>query len=156
MSHRIARVEADPVHRRLTIHWKHGAVTTKDLRADIASRPIFAALENAKTFARVRVLDGGYAIGWPRTEIAFAADGLWYETHPRELPWSDAVMTPADFKHWMRAESLSLTTTAALLGLSRRTIAYYVSGERTIPRVVFLACMAVASSRKRPRRAVAA
>lgn len=155
MSHRIARVETDVARRRLTIHWKQGAVTTKDLSADIASRPIFAALDDDKTFARTRVQDGGYAIGWPRTEIAFAADGLWFESHPRALPWPDAVMTAADFKNWMRAESLSLTSTAAMLGLSRRTIAYYVSGERTIPRVVFLACMAVTSAHKRRGRAAA-
>ncbi|MDQ3033225.1 MAG: DUF2442 domain-containing protein [Myxococcota bacterium] len=153
MTHRIARIESDPVRKRLTLYWKDGSISTKDLRRDIASRPMFAALADAKIFARVRVLDGGYAIGWPRTEIAFAADGLWYEAHPRELPWPDAVMTAAEFKGWLKSERLSLTTASDLLGLSRRTIAYYASGERTIPRVVFIACMAVATARKRRRAA---
>ena len=155
ITHRVERVEVDAVRRRLTIHWKHGAITTKDLRRDIASRSILAPLRSAKIFARVRVLDGGYAIGWPRTEIEFAADGLWYDSHPSELPWPDAVMTAAEFKAWMRNENLSLASTAELLGLSRRTIAYYASGERKIPRVVFIACMAVASVRERARRSAA-
>jgi len=148
-THRIAAVRADVERRRLRIHWKDGAVTTKDLARDIAERPLFAALGDAEMFASVRVLDGGYAIGWPDTEVAFAADGLWYEAHPSALPWPDAVMSPDDFKGWMQREHLSLSTTAALLDLSRRTIAYYASGERVVPRVVFLACMAVTSARTR-------
>jgi hypothetical protein len=153
VTHRIVRIESDADRKRLTLHWKGGAVTTKDLGRDIASRPLFAPLTDPKLFARARVLDGGYAIGWPRTEIAFAADALWYAAHPRELPWPDAVMTAADLKSWMKAEGLSLTGASDLLGLSRRTIAYYASGERAIPRVVFIACMAVASARKRRRAA---
>jgi hypothetical protein len=153
VTHRIVKIESDPARKRLTLHWKDGSITTKDLRRDIASRPLFAALDDPKLFGRVRVLDGGYAIGWPRTEIAFAADGLWYEAHPRELPWRDAVMTAAELKSWMKSEGLSLTTASDLLGLSRRTIAYYASGERAIPRVVFIACMAVATARKRRRAA---
>jgi hypothetical protein len=153
VTHRIVRIEVDVARRRLTLHWKGGVVTTKDLRRDIASRAVFAPLADPKVLARARVLDGGYAIGWPRTEIAFAADGLWYETHRGELPWPDEVMTAADFKSWLKTEGLSLTAASDLLGLSRRTIAYYASGERTIPRVVFIACMAVASARKRRRAA---
>lgn len=153
MTHRIVRIETDPARKRLTLHWKGGAVTTKDLRRDIASRPVFAPLADPKVFDRVRVLDRGYTVGWPGTEIAFAADGLWYEAHPRQMPWPDAVMTASEFKTWMTTQELSLTTASHLLGLSRRTIAYYASGERAIPRVVFIACMAVASARKRRRAA---
>lgn len=135
--------------QRLRIHWKDGAVTTKELARDIAERALFAPLADADVFAEVRVLDGGYAIGWPDTEVAFAADGLWYEAHPSALPWPDAVMSADDFKGWMQREQLSLSGTAALLDLSRRSIAYYASGARPVPRVVFLACMAITSARKR-------
>ena len=153
MSHRIARIETDPAGQALTLHWKEVAVTTKNFRHAIARRPLFAAPADPKTFARARVLDGGYAVGWPRTEIELAADALWYEAHPRALPWPDAVMTAADFKHWMQTETLSLSAAAGTLGLSRRTIAYYASGARAIPRVVFLACMALAGARRRTRDA---
>lgn len=149
VTHRIARVEPNPEALSLRIHWKDGKVTTKAMRGDITRRAILAALADRALFRRVRVLDGGYAIGWPGTEIAFAADSLWYAAHPRELPFPDAVMTAADFKHWMGSQGLSLSAAAELLGLSRRTVAYYSGGTRVIPRVVFLACMALATARRR-------
>lgn len=97
MTHRIAKIENDPVH----------------MRRDITPRPVLAALADAKVFARARVLDSGYAIGWPRTEIAFAADGLWYDAHPRDLPSPDAVMSAAEFKSWLKSEGLSLAFAAS-------------------------------------------
>jgi transcriptional regulator with XRE-family HTH domain len=64
-------------------------------------------------------------------------------------------MTSADFKRWMQAYGLSLSTAADLLGLSRRAVAYYASGERSIPRVVFLACMALLADARRKTRTAA-
>lgn len=153
MTHRIVRVEPDPGALSLRIHWKGGRTTVKEMRSDIGRRPILAALADPAVFARVRVLDRGYALGWPGTELAFAADGLWYAAHPRQLPYVDAVMTAQDFKRWLESSGLSLSGAAALLGLSRRTVAYYSSGARAIPRVVFLACMALSSARRKSRAA---
>lgn len=155
MPHRIARVVAHPEDLRLTLRWKNGTTTVKDLRGDIATRAIFAPLSDPGVFRRVRVLDDGYSIAWPGTAIDFAADALWLEAHPRERTFPDEVMTPADFKRWMHAYGLSLSTAADLLGLSRRAVAYYASGERSIPRVVFLACMALLASARRKSPAAA-
>lgn len=137
MSHRIALVEPDPQNLRLTLRWKSGAITVKDMRKDIARRALFAALSDPRVFRRVRVLDDGYSIGWPGTAVDLAADALWYQVHPREMSFSAEVMTSADFKHWMHGQGLSLSTAAEVLGLSRRSVAYYASGKRKIPRVVF-------------------
>src|SRR5207244_3442682 len=122
--------------------------TVKDLHREIARREVFAPLRKPDLFRRVRVLDHGYALGWPGTDVDFAADALWYEAHPRELPFPDEIMTAGDFKHWTREHGFSLSTAADVLGLSRRTIAYYASGTKPIPRVVFLACMALAGARR--------
>jgi len=43
------------------------------------------------------------------------------------------------FLRWRWKHGLSLTAAADALGLSRRTIAYYVSGEQEVPRTVLLA-----------------
>jgi len=51
------------------------------------------------------------------------------------------------FRAW-RARN-QLTTAAAALGLSRRMIAYYDSGEREIPKTVRLACDGWETTRKR-------
>ena len=153
MSHRIASVQAAPAGQLLTIRWTSGAVTTKDLRREIVGQSAYAPLRDQRRFQRVRVLDHGYAIGWAGTAIAFAADALWYQAHPREMPFPDQIMTADDFKAWQREQGLSLSSAAQMLGLSRRTIGYYGSGDRPIPRVVFLACMAIAGSRRRSRKA---
>jgi hypothetical protein len=153
MAHRIASIEADPSRLRLVLRWRDGSVTTKDLRAEIERRPLFAALRRPSTFRRVRVLDHGYAIGWAKPAVDFAADALWYEAHRRGLPFENALMTKDDFKRWMRDNDFSLSTAAEVLGLSRRTIAYYASGAKPIPRIVFLACMALSSARRRSRKA---
>jgi Protein of unknown function (DUF2442) len=149
MSHRIDFIEPDPDNLRLTLHWRNGAVTVKDLRKNIARRALFAPLSDPSVFRRVRILDDGYAIAWPGTAIDLAADALWYQAHPREMPYSDEVMTPGEFKRWMRGQGLSLSGVAEVLDLSRRSVAYYASGERKVPRVVFLACMALASARRK-------
>lgn len=148
MPHRIALVEPDPTNLRLTLRWSNGATTVKDMRKDIANRAPFAVLSDRRLFRRVRVLDDGYSIGWPGTKVDLAADALWYQAHPREMPFADEVMSAADFKRWMQAQGLSLSTAADVLGLSRRSVAYYAVGARRIPRVVFLACMALASARR--------
>ena len=46
----------------------------------------------------------------------------------------------AEFIRWRARHGLSLTAAAQALGLSRRLIAYYASGERAVPRTVLLAC----------------
>lgn len=124
-------------------------MTTKSLRTDVARRPAFAALQRPSVFRRVRVLDDGYAIGWPSIGVDLAADALWYQTRRQPSPFEDALMSARDFKTWMRENGHSLSAAAEVLGLSRRTIAYYASGAKPVPRVVFPACMALSSGRRR-------
>ena len=57
-------------------------------------------------------------------------------------------MTPADLKRWPKSRGLSQSEAASTLGLKRRMLQYYESGERdgrpvVIPRTVRLACFAV-------------
>jgi hypothetical protein len=56
----------------------------------------------------------------------------------------------------MEAQALTLDTAAAALGLSRRMIAYYASGEKPIPKTVLLATEGLrARARGRKRVGVA-
>lgn len=137
----------------ITVAWKDGTRTAKDMRRIVQRREPFAALRDPNAFRRVKVLDGGYALGWPAIGIDFAADALWYESHPKQFPFADEVMTAADFRTWMAQHRFSLSSAARVLGLARRSVAYYASGGRPIPRVVFLACMAIAAARHRSRAA---
>jgi predicted transcriptional regulator len=45
-----------------------------------------------------------------------------------------------EFIRWRWKHGLSLTDAAEALGLSRRHVAYYASGEHEVPRTVLLAC----------------
>jgi transcriptional regulator with XRE-family HTH domain len=40
---------------------------------------------------------------------------------------------------WMEGHGLTLDRAAEALGLSRRTVAYYLSGEQPVPKTVMLA-----------------
>lgn len=49
------------------------------------------------------------------------------------------IMRAADFRAWMDEHGLTQERAADALGLSRRMIAYYRSGEKVIPKTVMLA-----------------
>lgn len=61
------------------------------------------------------------------------ADRLWEMALEQNGP-TDAV----EFIRWRYG--LSLSDAAEALGLSRRQVAYYASGERPVPRTALLAC----------------
>ena len=48
-------------------------------------------------------------------------------------------MPAAAFRAWMEGHGLTLDRTAEALGLSRRIVAYYLSGEQPVPKTVMLA-----------------
>ena len=49
-------------------------------------------------------------------------------------------MTRTQFRRWMERMDYTLDDAERELGLSRRQIAYYRSGEQAVPKVVELAC----------------
>jgi predicted transcriptional regulator len=63
-----------------------------------------------------------------------------------EQPWCLAgeqaglLMPTGGVRAWRKPNGLSLALAAEVLGISRRVVAYYESGEHAIPRTVMLAC----------------
>lgn len=55
-------------------------------------------------------------------------------------------MTGAEFKGWMARLGLSPSGAASVLGITRRQAAAYAAGEKPVPRLVFLACMAISQA----------
>ena len=53
------------------------------------------------------------------------------------------MMTAEQFKMWRERLGLSLTGAAERLGVSRRAVQFYQSGERPISKTVALACAAL-------------
>ncbi len=130
---RITRLQSTSAHA-LRIHWLGGAVYTVDLRQSVFRLKGLRPLRDAAAFARAAVGEGGHSVSWPG-DLAMGADQLW-EMSLEQNGRADA----AHFIRWRSSHGLSLTAAADALGLSRRMVAYYASGEREVPRTVLLAC----------------
>jgi hypothetical protein len=116
------------------VRFDNGKAFTVNLREPVYRLKGLRAVRHTKAFSRVAVGPDGYSLAWPG-DLDIGADTLWQmalEQHGR----ADAV----EFIRWRRNHSLSLTAAAEALGLSRRQVAYYASGEHEVPRTVLLAC----------------
>jgi hypothetical protein len=118
----------------ISIAWDDGETTALDLVAVIASRAALQPLAQADEFAAVAVSEDGWSLEWP-CGIDFGA--------PQLRRWADEqagrTMAPAAFRQWVESHGFTIDAAAAALGLSRRTLAYYLSGEQPIPKTVMLA-----------------
>lgn len=66
----------------------------------------------------------------------------------RPTPQGDATMTPAQLTAWMDSLRLNTVKASQALGISRTTLSGYLAGKYPIPRVVGLACAALALNPK--------
>jgi hypothetical protein len=92
------------------------------------------SLREVETFTQARVAEHGRALEWPG-DIDIGADTLWGYTLAAQGR-DDAVA----FRRWRMKHGLSLNAAAEALGLSRRMVAYYYSGDKRVPKTVLLAC----------------
>lgn len=118
----------------VTLRFESGKTFTVDLRDLIQSSKGLRKLRDAEVFARVGLGEGGHSIEWPG-ELDIGTDTAW-DLALRQNGHADA----AEFIQWRWKHGLSLTQAADALGMSRRQVAYYVSGEHEVPRTVLLAC----------------
>lgn len=118
----------------LRIRWVSGATTDVDLREVVFGLKGLRPLRGRAAFARVVVGEGGHSLAWSGG-LDMGADRLW-EISLKQNGRADA----AEFLRWRWRHGLSLSAVAEALGLSRRMVAYYASGEREVPRTVLLAC----------------
>jgi hypothetical protein len=120
--------------RRLEIAWDDGHVAPVDLTDIIAAHKALAPLRKKSEFALVQVSTDGWSLEWP-SGIDFGAFQLrrWADEQAGEI------MRVEDFRAWMDEHGLTQEAAAQALGLSRRMIAYYLSGEKVIPKTVMLA-----------------
>lgn len=117
----------------LHLLWSDGTAADLDLSPLLEDRAL-AALRDPAGFADVELGDWGHSLTWP-SGVELGADSLWLETL--------SAMGHADvrtFLEWRMRHGLSLSKAAEALGVSRRMIAYYSNGERTVPRPILLAC----------------
>jgi Protein of unknown function (DUF2442)/Helix-turn-helix len=118
---------------RLHLIWSDGTAAEVDLSATLQNRA-FAGLRDPEAFAAVKIGDWGHSLEWD-CGVEIGADALWLETLSAKGRGD-----VRRFLEWRLTNGLSLAKTAEALGLSRRTIAYYSNGERSIPIAILLAC----------------
>lgn len=116
------------------LRFENGKTFTVDLGELVRRSKGLRRLRDAEAFAQVRLGEGGHSIAWPG-DLDIGADTLW-ELALEQAGHADAV----EFMRWRWRNGLSLTKAAEALGLSRRQVAYYASGEHAVPRTVLLAC----------------
>lgn len=119
----------------LVVTWDDGRRAEIDLGPVIASRKVLAPLADPKAFHRLRLAEDGWSVEWPTVGIDLGASQLrrWADEQAGEA------MPAAAFRAWMDGHGLTLDRAAEALGLSRRTVAYYLSGEQPVPKTVMLA-----------------
>ncbi|MET0923136.1 MAG: helix-turn-helix domain-containing protein [Xanthobacteraceae bacterium] len=113
-----------------------------DLTGLIARSVHFAPLmDDAETFAKVAIVEGGLGVAWP-VQTKWGRLDLSAATL-RRIAEEQQPMTGADFARWRTSLGLSLTEAAKLLGVGRRTIMGYLKRDE-LPPVVAIACRALA------------
>ena len=117
----------------VAISFMKGKTFKVDLRDFVQRLKGLRPLRDPAVFARADVGEGGFSIVWPG-DLDVGADRL-HEMALQQNGRADA----AAFIRWRWRNKLSLSRAAESLGVSRRMVAYYESGEREVPRTVLLA-----------------
>ena len=122
---------------RLALTFSDGFTGELDLAPIITRHPTLARLAEQNVFAQVQPDEWRRGIVFANDDdLSLASDNL------RALALEQA----GDYSHqqviaWMHRHGLSLETGAQALGISRRMLAYYRSGEKPIPKTVGLAML---------------
>ena len=118
---------------RIAVRWDDGHQAEIDLAPLIAAYPRLEPLADNANFPQ-RSADG-WSVEFLPCGIDFGAQQLrrWADEQAGEA------MPAADFRAWVEGHGFTLEGAGEALGLSRRTIAYYLSGEQPVPKTVMLA-----------------
>jgi len=121
---------------QLELVYADGAQMKVDLKPVISRHPTLAELATPRTFKKASLGEWGGSVSWGTDDLEMAADNLRALAIEQAGGYSHEVII-----EWMARHELSLEAAAEALGISRRMLAYYRSGEKPVPRTVGLACL---------------
>jgi hypothetical protein len=118
---------------RIAVAWDDGTRSEIDLAPLLATRPQLAVIARGDSMPQCS--EDGWSVEFLPSGIDFGAAQLrrWANEQSGEA------MPAAAFRAWMQGHGFTLDRAAEALGLSRRTVAYYLSGEQPVPKTVMLA-----------------
>lgn len=120
----------------LHLEFEDGAEFDVDLSAIIKRYPTLVALADPAVFKRAKLGAWGGTVTWGTDELEMAADNLRARAVEQAGGFSHE-----DLLQLMHRHKLTQQQAADVLGLSRRMLGYYLSGEKVVPRTVALACI---------------
>lgn len=126
------KAQADGV---LQLTFADGEAMQVDVRPIVKRSPVLRPLNGAAVFRRARLGEWGGSVTWGSDVLELAADNLRARAIEQAGGYSHETVL-----EWMHRNGLTQQAAADALGLSRRMLAYYVSGEKPVPRTVGLAC----------------
>jgi hypothetical protein len=145
----VETIKAAPDHELEVVFKGDPKAYRVDVAGDFAGHGLMKPLlADPAAFAQVKVIYDGDGVGWT-DDLDMCGEYLWRLAHIQ----AGDLMATKDFQAWRACNELSLTGAAKALGLSRRMVAYYDSGERPIPKTVQLACPGYEVARERGRAA---
>ncbi|MDC6171261.1 DUF2442 domain-containing protein [Paucibacter sp. XJ19-41] len=129
---------------KLVLHYADGEVLTVDLQPIIERHKSLAALKDPKVFAKAKIGDDGATVVWGNDDdLELAADNL----RARAIEQAGGVSHEFIW-NWMHRNKLTLDDAASALDVSRRMLAYYRSGEKSVPMTIGYACLGWEKARK--------
>ena len=120
----------------LELTYADGAVLRVDVLPLIKRHPTLRELATPAVFKRAKLGEWGGSVTWGTDALELAADNLRARAIEQAGGYSHEVIW-----NWMARHDMTLDAAAEALGLSRRMLAYYRSGEKPVPRTVALACL---------------
>jgi hypothetical protein len=131
---RIKSVEVHP-GQSLRLTFEDGYVAAVNLSQWIADTRALSRLHDPVLFAKAHPGEWGATVSWIDDDLELGADNL------RNL----AIEQSGGIGHerileWMHQNQLTQERAADAIGMSRRMLNYYLSGTKTVPKTVWLAC----------------
>jgi hypothetical protein len=119
----------------LTVTFGDGKELDVNLSKIIDSHPTLSLLKDLTVFNQAHIDTFGTGVRWTE-EIDLAGDNLRAEAIEQA-----GGISHEQIWNWMYRNHLTLDTAAEALGISRRMVAYYRNGEKTVPKHIWLACL---------------
>lgn len=120
---------------KLTITFGDDVTMNIDLSKVIARNPSLAPLKDAVLFSKAKISNHSRGVEW-NDDIDLAGDNLRAEAVEQ-----NGGISHERIWNWMHRNGLTLDSAAEALGISRRMLAYYRNGDKSIPKHIWLACL---------------
>lgn len=120
----------------LQMTFADGATMRVDVAPIVKRSPVLLPLLEPAVFKRAKLGEWGGSVTWGADVLELAADNLRARAVEQAGGYSHELVM-----EWMHRNKLTQNAAAAALGISRRMLGYYLSGEKDVPRTVALACL---------------